>query len=46
MTSWTTMGQYEYEYNEAGYTGWCRCVGGMTANAKWPQWNYLTGATR
>ena len=46
LTCWQTIGRYEYEYNERGYTGWYRCVGGRQANGLWPQWNINTGATR
>jgi hypothetical protein len=37
MTAWHRIGQYEYEYNEKGYTGWCRCVGGRLAEGTWPK---------
>lgn len=46
MKSWQTIGQYEFEYDENGYTGWCRCVGGRNANGLWPAWNQTTGAKR
>jgi len=44
MTSWQTIGQYQYEYDENGYTGWYRCVGGRLADGRWPEWNSKTGA--
>jgi len=46
MTSWQRLGQYECEYDECGYTGWCRCVNGRLANGRWPQWNENTGQKR
>ncbi len=46
MTAWQQLGQYEYEYDESGYTGWCRCIGGMLADGRWPQWNSYSGASR
>ena len=46
MTGWQTMGQYQYEYDSNGYTGWYRCVGGRMADGRWLQWNSRTGATR
>lgn len=27
ITSWQNQGIYEYEYDQHGYTGWCRFVG-------------------
>ncbi len=36
---WQTLGNYEYEVGENGYTGWYRCVGGRLANGLWPAWN-------
>lgn len=35
---WQTIGQYEYQYDSKGYTGWYRCVGGRLANGTWPEW--------
>ncbi len=46
MKSWQRQGQYEYEYDAHGYTGWYRCVGGRLANGRWPQWHSETGAER
>lgn len=46
MTAWQSLGEYEYEYDENGYTGWCRCINGWCADGHWPQWNYKTGAKR
>lgn len=46
MTGWQTLGRYEREYNETGYTGWVRCVGGQLADGSWPQWNIYTGKRR
>lgn len=46
FSAWQTLGQYEYEYDENGYTGWYRCVNGRDAAGKWPECNYETGATR
>ncbi len=46
MIAWQTIGRYEYEYNEHGYTGWFRCVGGRLASGCWPQWNNNTGQKR
>lgn len=43
---WQRIGDYEYEYDENGYTGWYRCVGGRLATGRWPAWNYNTGETR
>lgn len=45
-TWWQTLGSYEHEVNEQGYTGWYRCVGGKLANGKWPAWHSKTGAQR
>lgn len=39
MTSWQTLGHYEYEYNANGYTGRYRCVGGRLADGRWPIWD-------
>ncbi len=40
MTSWMTLGGYEYEYNALGqFTGRCRCVGGRLADGRWPIWD-------
>ena len=39
MKGWQTIGRYQYEYNEKGYTGRCRCVGGMLADGTWPSWS-------
>lgn len=36
---WQTIGQYQYQFDSTGYTGWYRCVGGKMANGIWPQWN-------
>lgn len=38
MTAWQQVGQYEYD--EAGYTGWRRCVGGCLASGAWPKWHW------
>lgn len=38
MTAWQQQGRYEFEYDEHGYTGWYRCVGGMMANGVHPKW--------
>ncbi len=48
MTTWQTLGHYEYEYayDANGYIGWYRCVGGRLANGHWPQWHLNTGAER
>jgi len=46
MTSWQTLGKYEYEYDQSGYTGWCRCLGGRLADGRWPEWNANTGGHR
>ena len=41
---WQRLGNYEFEYNHGGYTGWYRCVGGWMAptidwpNGRWPVW--------
>lgn len=43
---WQRIGNYEFEYDKNGYTGWYRCVGGMMSNNHWPQWNNINGATR
>ena len=45
-TSWQTQGDYQYEYNRHGYTGWCRCVNGRQADGHWPEWNNRTGEQR
>ena len=45
MTSWQRIGQYEYEFDNDGYTGWYRCVGGRMAGG-WPEWNSQTGEKR
>jgi hypothetical protein len=46
MVFWQTLGRYEYEVNETGYTGWVRCVGGRLADGRWPKWNINTGERR
>jgi len=46
MTSWQTVGNYEYEIDQSGYTGWYRCLGGRLADGRWPEWNIKTGAKR
>ena len=46
MTEWQTQGRYQYEYDENGYTGWCRYVGGRLSGGRWPAWNNQTGAKR
>lgn len=46
MIAWMRQGGYEYQYNERGYTGWVRCVGGRHVSGYWPQWNLRTGAQR
>jgi hypothetical protein len=46
MSFWRTIGKYEHEVNESGYTGWYRCVNGALANGLWPEWNDKTGETR
>lgn len=46
MTAWQTLGRYQYQYDEKGYTGWCRCVGGRLRNGLWPEWNENTGEKR
>jgi len=43
---WQSLGKYQYEVDENGYTGWCRCVGGRMADGYWPAWNYTTGKRR
>ena len=43
MTSWQQIGNYEYEFDENGYTGRYRCVGGRLADGRWPCWDYNTG---
>lgn len=43
---WRRIGQYEYEYDEKGYTGWYRRVDGRLACGSWPQWNMNTGEKR
>ncbi|TSC65755.1 MAG: hypothetical protein CEO22_370 [Candidatus Berkelbacteria bacterium Gr01-1014_85] len=44
--SWQQLGQYEYEYDVRGYTGWYRCTEGCLADGDWPEWNYNTGEQR
>lgn len=40
MTLWMQLGSgYEFEYDEHGFTGWYRCIGGRLADGRWPQWN-------
>jgi hypothetical protein len=39
LTAWQTHGDYQFEYDENGYTGWYRCVGGRLADGRWPQWH-------
>ena len=43
---WQQIGLYQYEFNQSGYTGWYRCVGGRLASGLWPMWNYETGEQR
>ncbi len=43
---WQRKGQYEYEYDENGDTGWVRCVNGLSSNGHWACWNEYTGQTR
>ena len=45
---WQRQGSYEYEYNESGYTGWCRTYMGypIPVGATWQEWNNKTGETR
>lgn len=38
MTGWQQIGNYEYEYDKNGYTGWYRCVGGRLVTGIHPQW--------
>ena len=49
-TFWQTVsysfGTYEYEYDEDGYTGWCRSAGGQLADGRWPEHNNITGEDR
>ena len=45
-TFWQTLGRYEYEAGEHGYTGWYRCVDDRLADGRWPEWNSSTGAIR
>lgn len=42
MSGWQTLGRYEFEYDEHGYTSWYRCVQGRLADGRWPEWNLLT----
>lgn len=52
MTSWQRRGSYEFEYDEKGYTGWCRCYIPVPIDARtlpkteWQEWNNETGETR
>ena len=47
FTRWQQIGShYEFEYDEHGYTGWYRCVGGRRADGRWPDWNSRTGEKR
>ncbi len=39
MMDWQTIGNYQYQFNSEGYTGWCRCVGGQKSDGTWPMWN-------
>lgn len=38
MKGWQTLGNYQYEYDSKGYTGWVRYVGGKMSDGTWPQW--------
>lgn len=35
---WQRIGNYQYQFDSNGYTGWYRCVGGQMADGTWPQW--------
>lgn len=41
-----TVGGYEYQYDGARYTGWCRWIGGQLADGTWPMWHSRTGEQR
>ncbi len=47
---WQTLtrsgGNYQFEYDSKGYTGWYRCENGQLSDGRHPEWNNRTGEQR